>query len=484
MSLRVGLITKGTRGDVQPLLALAQELRLRGHQVAICCPKCVVSLVEERGIVAFGMSFDPKSAIQSSEMQEAIASGDGGLCIKAFNTSQEHQILASGVNPAQEVYDFVRTFRADALVGHPSFVPLIAVAEAFSLPLVNALFMPFLPSAVAYPAFFARNQLEKLGLQGKPLEAHKQLWDNYITPEEFAQLNHLRTGWGLKAHKDVAETQAVYQCAHEANCWSPHLLPEPSDLQVEFPFARQTGYLFADSPEYQPSPELLAFLAHPSKPIYVGFGSLCVGDPREATEKVLRALKASNLRCIMAGGWAGLSPSQLDAEKTIDFHLLKDFASTNVFSLEACPHDWLLPRCCGAVHHGGAGTVAAAARAGIPQAILAVAWDQPWWAEYLEDRLAVGINLRQMISKVDERLLATAFQRLAEEDQLTTAAADLGKLIREERPGHESLADFVLESVKLPHPWPTKEQPTPLNLLPSLWDRASQENLRRALGGA
>ena len=60
------------------------------------------------------------------------------------------------------------------------------------------------------------------------------------------------------------------------------------------------------------------------------------------------------------------------------------FAEQNVFQLSAVPHDWLLPFCCGAVHHGGAGTVAAVCRAGIPQAVLPVAWDQPWWAEHLE----------------------------------------------------------------------------------------------------
>ncbi|CAJ1346605.1 unnamed protein product [Effrenium voratum] len=483
MSLRVGIITKGTRGDVQPLLALAMELRQRGHHVAICCPKCVVPLVEERDIEAFGMSFDPKSAIQSDGMQAAIAAGDGALCITAFNSSQRQQMLASGVNPAEEVYDFVRSFHADALVGHPSFVPLIAVAEAFSLPLVNTLFMPFLPSAFAHPAFFTRAFLEDLGLWEHPLQAHKQLWESYITQEEFQQLNLLRARWGLRQHKDVAETQAVYQCAHEANCWSPHLLPEPADLRVAFPFARQTGCLFADSPDYQASPELLAFLAHPSKPLYVGFGSLCVGDPREATEKVLRALVAANLRCVMVGGWAGLSPSQLDPEKTKDFGALKEYASNHVFALEACPHDWLLPRCSGAVHHGGAGTVAAAARAGIPQTILAVAWDQPWWAEHLE-QLQLGINL-PMIASVDEDLLARAFRRLTEEPGLGQAAAELGKLMQEERAGHESLADLVLESVNLPHPWPTKMHPTPMEVLPALWDRGQVQNSRCApLGGA
>ena len=476
--MRVGVITKGTRGDVQPLLALAIELRRRGHEVAICCPSCVVPLVEERGILAFGMSFDPKKAIESPEMQRAIRLGDGALCIKAFNSSQERQISESGVNPGQEAYDFVKTFQADLLVGHPSFVPLIAVAEAFQLPLLNALFMPFLPSSVAHPAFFTRANLAKLGFSDDPLRAHKQLWDNYITAEEFAQLNLLRQKWGLKPHKNVAETQAVYQCAYEANCWSPHLLPKPSDLHLHFPDARQTGFLFADAPTYKPCLALRRFLAQPSKPVYVGFGSLCVGDPGEATEKVLRALMATQRRCVMVAGWSGLHPSHLDV-KTKDYEALMErlvawrgscwvarYASQHVYALESCPHDWLLPRCCCAVHHGGAGTVAAVARAGLVQLVMPVAWDQPWWGEHLE-QLQVGIKL-PMIAQASVEQLTEALQRSS---ALAGKAAELGALILAERPGHETLADRVLEIKDLPQPWPTAQQPRAMQVKPPLWER-------------
>lgn len=64
-ALRVGIISKGTRGDVQPFLALSLELQKRGHQVVICCPACCVDVVQEYGLEAFRMSFDPKKAIQS-----------------------------------------------------------------------------------------------------------------------------------------------------------------------------------------------------------------------------------------------------------------------------------------------------------------------------------------------------------------------------------------------------------------------------------
>ena len=331
MPLRVGLITCGTRGDVQPFLALSQELRARGHEVAICCPACCVTLVHEHGIEAYGMTYDPKQAIQGPEMQNAIHHGDGAGCVRAINEAQQRQVRETGVDPADEVYDFVRGYQPQILVGHPSFVPLIAVAEAFALPLINALFMPFLPSRVVAPAWYTKAQLQESGL-GTPMEAHKLFWDMYITEEILTNLNSLRLRWGLAPYESRAQVQAVYQSAPEANCWSREVFPEPSDLEQEFPLAKQTGYLYADAPaDYHLPAGLSTFLlGGQKKPIYVGFGSLCVGDPRLATEKVLRALRRAGQRCIMAGGWAGISPAHLHASKTADFLALKELLAVRV----------------------------------------------------------------------------------------------------------------------------------------------------------
>ena len=324
MALRVGLITSGTRGDVQPLLALSQELKARGHEVAICCPACSVSLVQEHGFEAFSMTYDLMQAIQGPEMQDAIDHGDGARCIQAINEAQQRQIKETGVDSADEVYEFVRKYLPDVLVGHPSFVPLVAVAEAFSLPLINALFMPFLPSRTVQPAWFTTAQLQDADLINKPLEAHKRVWDGYITEPILEHVNSLRARWGLLPYESVAHLHAVYQSTPEANCWSSQIFAEPPDMAQEFPLAKQVGYLFADAPrDYELPSRLVTFLQSGKKPVYVGFGSLCVGDPRIASEKVIRALRKAGQRCIMAGGWAGISPAHLDESKTFDFAALK-----------------------------------------------------------------------------------------------------------------------------------------------------------------
>ena len=92
--------------------------------------------------------------------------------------------------------------------------------------------------------------------------------------------------------------------------------------------------------------------------------------------------------------------------------------------------------------------MAAVARAGIPGAILPVAWDQPWWGEHLA-KLKVGLNLGKMISSIDEDSLETCFRSLSADSDLAERAAELGGLIRQETSGRQRLADFVERSLEL-----------------------------------
>jgi len=287
------------------------------------------------------------------------------------------------------------------------------------------------------------------------------------------ELNAIRERWGLRPYINLAEMHATFQAVPTANCWSRSVVAEPIDLATEFPLARQTGYPFLDESAYKPSQELLAFIDASSqdKPVYIGFGSLSAGDPREVTETVLRSLIiAGHKRCVMAGGWSGIGPEHLDPLLTSDYSELKQFADANVFKVDSAPHGWLLPLCCAAVHHGGAGTTGAVARAGIPAAIAPFAWDQPWWAERMEC-LGVGIALSSMITKVSVEELGLAVNRLTSDSGMIGRAAALGTSIRSELNGVDQLSEFVECSFLAPFAWPTAAQPveTPLDL--PLWDR-------------
>jgi sterol 3beta-glucosyltransferase len=152
---------------------------------------------------------------------------------------------------------------------------------------------------------------------------------------------------------------------------SRHVVPPPTDW---LPHHHVTGYLFDDDNDWQAPPDLLNFLAAGEKPIYIGFGSMAVRKPAATTQAILEAVRRSGKRAILLSGWAGLGKMEMPK---------------NVFLLKYAPHNWLFPRMAAVVHHGGAGTTAAALRAGVPSVIVPFLLDQPFWGQRLYE-LGVG----------------------------------------------------------------------------------------------
>jgi sterol 3beta-glucosyltransferase len=469
--MRVAMLSHGTRGDVQPFIALALELQVRGHEVAICGPCSTSDLVRSHGIEAHSLTFDAKKMVNSEALQAAMKKGDGNECVKAYVEETKKQ-KSEGAHSPEEVNEFIGTYQPDVVIGHPSLMSFIVVAEKHGLPVVSAMFMPWLPSRFSHPCFQTLAAVTAQGYLDNPLETHRQLYHAFLNENELQELNALREGWGLQPYGNLSEMHAAFTQVPTANCWSTCVVPEPADMNTEFPLSRQTGYLFLDEATYEPPSELLAFLKD-KKPVYIGFGSLAAGDPREVTEKVLRALIAAGGKsCVMLGGWSGIGPEHLDSLLTKDYPMLKQFADKHVLKMESVPHSWLLSQCSGAIHHGGAGTTGAVARAGIPTAIAPFAWDQPWWAERME-ALGVGIALSTMITKLSVEELGNAITRLTSDVEMAENAAALGAQIRSELSGVKQLADFVEGAVSAPFPWPTKVQPVGTPLLPPLWDKSS-----------
>ncbi|MDZ5649878.1 efflux RND transporter periplasmic adaptor subunit [Nitrospirillum sp. BR 11828] len=145
--------------------------------------------------------------------------------------------------------------------------------------------------------------------------------------------------------------------------FSAHVVPKPkswSEGEVV------TGYWHHDEADtWTPPQDLERFLADGPRPIYIGFGSMLSHDAETFTRTVMRALALSGQRAVVARGWGGLAPPpELD---------------DRVMVIDHAPHDWLFPRVALAVHHGGAGTTAAALRAGIPSVVVPFFGDQPFW---------------------------------------------------------------------------------------------------------
>jgi len=195
--------------------------------------------------------------------------------------------------------------------------------------------------------------------------------------------------------------------------YSPSVVPPPADWPSN---VHTTGYWFLDDDAgWTPPARLLDFLAAGEPPVCIGFGSMG-GRERGAWQRLLmEAIAKSGRRAIMLAGWAGLAGGDLP---------------DSVLELEAAPHGWLFPRMAAVVHHGGAGTTAAAFRASVPQVVVPHLADQPFWGKRVQ-RLGVGPRPIPR-PKLTLNNLSAAMRAAATDAGMQRRAADLSELVRGE----------------------------------------------------
>jgi len=146
-------------------------------------------------------------------------------------------------------------------------------------------------------------------------------------------------------------------------CWSPALVPKPSDWADHIDVS---GFIFRNPPQYNPPADLANFLQAGTPPVYIGFGSIVIAEPEVLLRKILDTVKEAGVRAIISKGW-----SELSGQDTGD----------DVFFVGDCPHEWLFQHVSAVVHHGGAGTTAAGLLCGRPTTIIPFFGDQPFWGE-------------------------------------------------------------------------------------------------------
>jgi UDP:flavonoid glycosyltransferase YjiC (YdhE family) len=193
--------------------------------------------------------------------------------------------------------------------------------------------------------------------------------------------------------------------------YSSILLPKPKDWGSN---THVTGYWFLNSDTDWIAPkELSDFIDNGEKPICFGFGSMTQEDPDYFLEMIIESLRITKQRGILLGGWSGMG-----YEKKLP---------DNIMSLHSVPHDWLFPKVAAVVHHGGAGTSAAALRAGVPSIIIPHLGDQPFWASRLfEARYATKPLLKKDLSITE---LVDRIQDVVNNSKMSEQAKNMQKSI-------------------------------------------------------
>jgi UDP:flavonoid glycosyltransferase YjiC (YdhE family) len=400
------IFTIGTQGDVRPCVALGQGLRRAGYPVRIATSGNFAGLVREAGLEFFPLTADFQAMLASDR---SIA--DQGLDLRAMARIFRARYAQWAEHWAEE--GLAASEGAGLLIGVSNSTLLAkALSERRGLPFAIARLQPLTPSRQLPPMVLAGARERLPGALS--LAAHHLLWLLVWHVMRPAINDIVRPRLGLpryRWHGPYLGRGALD--AKVINGFSRYVLPRPAD----WPDSSQvTGYWFFDPPAWTPPADLATFLADGEPPVYIGFGSMVSGHAEAFTRIVLEGVRRSGRRAVLASGWGGLEVGEgvLDGQ---------------IYGLRQAPHDWLFPRMAAAVHHGGAGTTAAAVRAGIPSAIVPFYGDQPFWARCLHRRGVAPPALDRRGLTAD--VLATALDAMDQPGMRREAEA-LGRAVRAE----------------------------------------------------
>jgi sterol 3beta-glucosyltransferase len=398
----ITILCSGTRGDVQPYLALALELLKLGKPVRIVSNKNFESFVRGYGVDFYPINADYQSANVDPAMIRQAQQADNPLkMLLTFRKMKEYG--------APMLEDFFSACEgSQVIVYHPGIAIGYFAAERLGIPAVLASPFPLHStrqhtSVILYGKVKANpivNRLSYRLLQSMLWMTSKSTIQSFWR-KKFGQLP-AHFGSPYERHTD-ARHPAVISCSN-------HIFKRPADWNANI---HQDGYWFLDeSDDYTPSPDLAAFLAKGDQPIYVGFGSMFDPERTEALTKIiLEGLARTGQRAILGG-----------------FGKLEHLPET-VFAVESIPYSWLFERVSAVCHHGGAGTSAEGFRAGVPSAIFPFALDQYAWAQRAFD---LGVGSRPVpIKQLTAEKFSDAIQYISQ-DQIRTNAARLGEKIRAE----------------------------------------------------
>ena len=351
--MRVLLSTIGSRGDVQPLVALALELRALGQEVRLCVPPDFRDWIE-----GLGMSVTPIGPeLRSTGRANPSAT---------LPTPEQRRRMMEGTVATQFETIAAAAEGCDVIVGATALqIAAPSIAERMGVPYVFAAYCPaVLPSPHHAPPVLAT-----LGDAPAPAAAdYRELW-----AQDARRWNDT---WGplLDPHRASLGLAPVGDVRGHVLTGRPWLAADPTLAPWPDPADRavfQTGAWIL--PDERPlSRELEAFLDAGEPPVYFGFGS--IRAPEGLSRAMIESARALGRRAIVLRGWADLSP--VDDEP--------DCLAIGEVNQQA-----LFRRVAAVVHHGGAGTTTAAARAGAPQVVIPQHYDQHYFARRV-DHLGIG----------------------------------------------------------------------------------------------
>ncbi|KAF2203330.1 UDP-Glycosyltransferase/glycogen phosphorylase [Delitschia confertaspora ATCC 74209] len=456
-ALNVVIHVVGSRGDVQPFVALGKVLKeTYGHRVRLATHPTFKDFVTENGLEFFSIGGDPAELMAFMVKNPGLMPGFDTL--RSGDVGKRRRGIAEilrgtwrsciepgdglGVDPLKlGVEEWTgsenrssepasKSFIADAIIANPPSFGHIHIAEKLGIPLHMMFTMPWSPTQ-QFPHPLAN-------IQSSNADPNITNYMSYTLVDMLTWqglgdvINDFREGslglepismmWapGLLARLKIPYTY----------CWSPALIPKPRDWGHHISIA---GFYFLNlAQNFTPAPDLLAFLNAGEPPVYIGFGSIVVDDPNAMTQLIFDAVRKTGRRALVSKGWGGLGADELGVPQ-------------GVFMLGNVPHDWLFRQVSCVVHHGGAGTTAAGIATGKPTVVVPFFGDQAFWGA-MTAKAGAGpppIPYKDLTSDK----LAEAIQEALKPESLERAR-ELSQKISQEQGDHKG-AQFFHQMLKI-----------------------------------
>ncbi len=407
--MKIAITTVGTRGDLQPYIALGLGLNAAGHEVLIVSSKNEEAFVRNYGLEFFALNVDIQKLIDGDEVQE-MSKGSNPLKFILSHLKGSKKLRQLMVETQGEIWTACQS--ADMIVFHPGMPLGFFMAQEKGRASIMANPFPIIATK-DYPAilFYTSPRLGQLfnKITHKIFEklfwslsrpAVVEFWNKRVKTKMNFSVSPMRQQIDSGMPVLNGYSNLFFQ---QANDW-------PTNIHT-------TGNWFVENePNFIAPTELTNFIDKGEQPIYIGFGSMKdIGSFKATLNIISEALDITRQRAVVGLGWSNLSYDENIPD--------------NIFLTDSIPHTWLFPKMKMVIHHGGAGTTATGLRAGKPTIIIPHNADQPAWGQRVFE-LGVGSKAIKK-SRLTAAKLASAIL-FAQQPAIIAKADQLGQDLRKE----------------------------------------------------
>lgn len=408
--MKVAMLTYGSRGDVQPYVAVADQLRANGHTVVFATPVNLAATVRASGFEAAAIPIDAQAFLSSHESRQFLANGRTTSFLRRL--AEEETAKRDGLDEA-----LIETSAgADVVVtGVLALTRAAAITERSGQPLVVLTTLPFEPTGDFPCPYLVRGDLPTPAAR----RASHRLFLRLFSLSGRVNTAVMRSRLGVHGRAPDVFGRLRRDATPIVHLISPQLLPRPGDwpdhctLAGDVPVPAHLRVAFGEA---HLDDELRAWLDAGPPPVFMGFGSMPVLEPAASLRMIDDVATRCGVRALVGAGWSDVPTGERPGGR--------------LFIASAFDHDRVLPRCSAAVHHGGAGTTHTALRAGLPAVVAHVFADQILWGRQVTSR---GVGASMPYRRLDADRLTAALAALLDNDVARGRVSSLADAMRHER---------------------------------------------------